>query len=106
MALDQGRENRPQVGSTCHPLEVVPSTVQIRAIELAAGKVSLDPEERPFVAHVHSQRYVGLSAVAPEVAFADQQADEEALYEGPFHVKHDGETIASSPLVPQVWRLN
>lgn len=61
-----------------HPLVVAPSSVVVGAVELAAGEGLLQPEEEGFVVRVHAECDLGLSPVAAEVAFADEDSEEEA----------------------------
>ena len=54
----------------------------VRAVEAGAGDGIEEPVEEGFVPGVHAQGDVGLAAVAPEVALADEEAEEEAGGEG------------------------
>lgn len=75
---DEGAEG----GSAGHPLVVVAAAVVVGAVEAAAGDGIEEPVEEGFVAGVHSEDDVGLAAVAAEVAFADEEAEEKARGEG------------------------
>jgi len=98
MALEERDHDLCQKSPSRHPLVVMPTTVEIGAVELSARKGQFKPSEDLFVAYMHPQGNLGLATVTPEVAFTDKEADDEALLElaqrwGTFHGKHDGETV-------------
>jgi hypothetical protein len=55
--------------------------VRVGAIEASPRKGLLEPAEEALVADVHAECDVGLTSVAAEVAFADEQAEDEPLLE-------------------------
>ncbi len=71
--------------------------MEVWPVEFAVGKGACQPLERFLVADVHSKGDLSLLAIAPEVAFANQEANDVAFIEGlelgTFHGKHDGETV-------------
>jgi hypothetical protein len=77
-ALKQWQEAVSKVGSTRHPLVVVPAVVMIRAIELPPRKGLLQPPEDRFMPDMHPQRYLRLATVSAEVPFADQEPGKKA----------------------------
>jgi len=61
-----------------HPLVVASAPVVVRAVEPTRGEDVLQPEEELLVAYVHPQRHLGLTTVASEMPFPDQEPQEEA----------------------------
>jgi hypothetical protein len=64
-----------------HPLVIRPAPVVIWAIQSRLRKPSHQPPENGFVADVHTQRDLGLLAVAAEGALPDQQPGHDAALE-------------------------
>src|SRR5271169_963779 len=62
-----------------HPLEIVPSPMMVRTVERRAGDHHKQPSKELLMSHVHSQGYLRLPPVAAEMAFANQNAEEEAF---------------------------
>jgi hypothetical protein len=77
MVAHEGHQDAAQELAARHPLVIVPSSVVVRSVQAALGEHPLQPPEEPLVADVHAQRDLGLPAVAAEVPFADEEADEE-----------------------------
>jgi hypothetical protein len=78
IAVEQRHQLLTEEHAACHPLVVVAAAVGVRAIELALRKACHQPLEDLRVSGVHAERHVGLSAVAAEVSFPDEEADQEA----------------------------
>lgn len=68
-------------GSSGHPLEVAAAAVVVGTVELASGEGLLEPAEEGLVIGVHPQGDVRLAAVSSEVAFADQEPQEDAYFQ-------------------------
>ena len=79
--VEDGHENLAEVAAPGHPLEVVPTVVVVRAVELAAREGPLYPGEHGLMTDVHPQCHLGLSPIPPEVPFTDQQPDNEPFFE-------------------------
>jgi hypothetical protein len=97
VVFEEGQDLFAKVRTARHPLEVMPSAVDVRAIDLAAREGLLDPAKERLVAHVHAQCHVRLTAVAPKVALAYEEAHEEPPFEIRRHV--------ASPLKPGFLRF-
>jgi hypothetical protein len=80
-----GEEDRQQALSKgyapCHPLVVAPATMMIRTVELGTWDYLDEPLEELFVSNMHSQGDLGLAAIAAKMSFANQDANQEALFE-------------------------
>lgn len=63
-----------------HPLVVVPPPVVVRTIELGARDCPLQPLKQVLVSHVHSNGHLRLQPVAPEMSFANQDANQETFF--------------------------
>ncbi len=81
MLVEQGYEHIAEVAAPSHPLQIMPSIVVIRAVDLSTRKCPIDPIEERCVLDVHSQSDLWLTAVSPEVTFSDQQPDQDTFFE-------------------------
>ena len=70
-----------EVCAACHPLVVAPSAVVVWAVEPATWEGCHEPAEERLVTLVHSEGDLRLAPVPAEVAFADEQANEQAFVE-------------------------
>jgi len=76
--------------------------VVVGAIEPTSRKPGLDPAKQSLMVGVHPERDLGLTTVATEVAFTDEDADEKAaikLGDSLFHRQVSRETSARLPWV-------
>lgn len=64
-----------------HPLVVAPSSMMIGTVEPGAWNQSKQPTKELFVSNVHPQSHLRLAAVAPKMAFANQDANQESFFE-------------------------
>ena len=71
----------PEEGSAGHPLEVASAAVVIGTVELASGEGLFEPAEEGLVISVHPEGDVRLTAVSSEVAFANQEPQEDAYFQ-------------------------
>lgn len=78
---EEGSEGFAQRPAANHPLVVLPSTVEVRAVQAALRHGELEPVKDPQVASVHAERDVRLPSVSAEVPFAREDANEKALFE-------------------------
>ncbi len=78
VAIQERHELFPEKGSPGHPLEVASAAVVVGTVELASGEGLLEPTEEGLMVGVHPQGYVRLAAVSSEVAFADEEPQEDA----------------------------
>lgn len=76
--IQERHELFPEEGSPGHPLEVASAAVVVGTVELASGEGLLEPAEEGLVVGVHPQGDVRLAAVSSEVAFADEEPQEDA----------------------------
>lgn len=81
MLAEEGDDDFAEGCAAGHPLVVVAAAVVVGAVELAPGDRFKEPVEEPFVAGVHTDGDLGLAAIAAEVAFAGEDADEVARRE-------------------------
>src|ERR1700722_10952209 len=79
--LEDRHQVIPQVGASGHPLEVVPATMVIGPVELAARERPLHPVEESLVPDVHAEGDLRLASVSAKMALADQKPDEQAFLE-------------------------
>jgi len=79
--IQKGNQLLSQKDSPGHPLEVAAAAVVVGTVELASGEGLLEPAEEGLVVGVHPQGDVGLPAISSEVAFADQESQEDADFE-------------------------
>ncbi len=77
MTIEDREECFPKEGSASHPLVVPTPPVVVRPVKTPTGKGVLDPVKERLVVGMHSQRHVGLSAVATEMPLPDQDSEEE-----------------------------
>ena len=64
-----------------HPLIVAPSSVMVGTVESGAWNYAKQPMKELLVPYMHSQSYLRLTAIAAEMAFANQDANQESLFE-------------------------
>jgi hypothetical protein len=64
-----------------HPLIVAPASMMIGTIELGTWHYPDEPLKELFVSNVHPQGDLGLAAIAAKMPFADQDTNQEALFE-------------------------
>ncbi len=81
MAFDERNDLIAQISTPNRPLVVRASAVMVRAVEPASRIGSPEPFEGLLVADVHAQRDLWLTPIAPEMALADEQPDEESRRE-------------------------
>jgi len=63
-----------------HPLVVAPSTMMVRAVESGAWNNSKQPMKELLMSYMHSQGHLRLTPVAAEMAFANQDANQESFF--------------------------
>ena len=64
-----------------------------------------DPAEQRFMVHMHPQGYVRLLAVAAEMPFTDENADEDALISGRSILFHRQVSRETAPSSRRGWRM-
>ncbi len=64
-----------------HPLVVAPSSMMVGTVESGAWNYLKQPVKELFVSHMHSQGYLRLAPIAAEMAFANQDANQESFFE-------------------------
>jgi hypothetical protein len=70
--VQNGHQDVSQVAPTSHPLKVLATIVVVRAVQFAPREGLLYPFEKRFMADVHSQGDLGLTAISSKVAFTDE----------------------------------
>ena len=64
-----------------HPLVVVPPPMMVPAVRFKFRDHPNQPLEKLLVSHVHSKGHLGLQPVAAEMTFANENANQETLFE-------------------------
>src|SRR5580700_3632967 len=77
VTLDERNDMVAQVPPSCRPLEVRATAVVIGAVEGASRVVPPQPGKGLLMAGVHPERHLRLAAIPAEMAFPDQEADQE-----------------------------
>jgi hypothetical protein len=68
--IEQRHELIPQEGAACHPLEVVPPAVVIRAVDTTSGERPFQPPVYGLVPDVHAESHLRLAAITAEVTLS------------------------------------
>ena len=77
MALDQRDDVVAEISPPGRPLEIRSPPVMVRTVESTARVRPPKPLEGLLMTDVHAEGHLRLATVAPEMALADQEAEQE-----------------------------